>query len=340
MDTLSQVAVDTSGITVSGLSAGAYMAHQLLVAYSDVFSGLGAIAGGPFLCSKGSMHSALTSGMRGDPQIDVMSLVNNSRSLENAGFIAPLDNLEDARVWIFRGTEDSTVLRPPVDALEEYALNFTGRESIAYVDDVACRHTMPTDTFDRQTLSPHVDPFIDNVGYDAAGQLLSHLYGRLQPRTSPKGSLMRFDQSEFLHMPQLFGMGSKGFVYYPTGALQGRRCRLHVALHGCEQYEARLGRMFAEHAGYNEWAEANDIVVLYPQTFPTVSPFVFNPKGSWDWFSLVDWNFCTRLGHQQRAIFNMVDRVTGHELSSRGISPEKPLFCRQAPVISRYAMAA
>ena len=298
------------------------MAHQLLVAYSDVFSGLGAIAGGPFLCSGGSMHGALTSGMRGDPSIDVGRLVQCARTLEKAQLIARLETLESARIWVFRGTEDQTVLKPPVDALVDFSLRFTDVRGIKYVDDVVCRHTMPTDSFEREVLSPHRDPYIDNVGYDAAGRLLEHLYGPLKRRKSARGALMRFNQAQFIQLPQLYGMDSVGYVYYPTAALQGRRCKLHVALHGCEQYHGKLGLLFAEHAGYNEWAEANDIVVLYPQTFPTVTPFFFNPKGSWDWFGLTSSSFCTRQGPQQQAIFRMVDQLTGHQLSAAGIRPE------------------
>lgn len=42
--------IDRERITVSGLSSGGHMAHQLHVAYSDLFSGAAIIAGGPFGC--------------------------------------------------------------------------------------------------------------------------------------------------------------------------------------------------------------------------------------------------------------------------------------------------
>jgi poly(3-hydroxybutyrate) depolymerase len=313
VNTLSQVAIDPSGITVSGVSAGAYMAHQLLVAYSDVFSGLGAVAGGPFLCSKGTLHGALTTGMRGEG-IDVAHLIRHAQSLEAKGLIASLDNLSRSRVWAFRGTRDTTVLKAPVDALVEFSRHFSDSSDIAYVDDIACRHTMPTDSFDRAAHSRYIDPYIDDVGYDAAGNMFRHLYGPLKARRAAQGSLVAFDQSEFLALPRLSGIDNTGFVYYPSAALRGERCKLHVALHGCEQHRARLGTLFAEHAGYNEWAEANDIVVLYPQAFPTITPFVFNPKGSWDWFGLVSSGFFTREGVQQKTIVEMVDRLTGHAL--------------------------
>ena len=42
-----------------------------------------------------------------------------------------------------------------------------------------------------------------------------------------------------------------------------------------------MSNEFSLHAGYNEVAEANDIIVLYPQAENTTIPF--NPEGCWDW---------------------------------------------------------
>ena len=50
--------IDPARITVSGISAGGQMAHQLHIAYSDLFSGAAIIAGGPFGCAQGSVATA------------------------------------------------------------------------------------------------------------------------------------------------------------------------------------------------------------------------------------------------------------------------------------------
>jgi poly(3-hydroxybutyrate) depolymerase len=42
--------IDPSKVTVSGLSSGGFMAVQMHVAYSSVFSGAGIFAGGPYYC--------------------------------------------------------------------------------------------------------------------------------------------------------------------------------------------------------------------------------------------------------------------------------------------------
>lgn len=62
-----------------------------------------------------------------------------------------------------------------------------------------------------------------------------------------------------------------------------------VAIHGCRQGETTLGDSFPRTAGYNSWAKANRIVVLYPQVgahiFPRPHVFAdFNPLGCWDWW--------------------------------------------------------
>jgi poly(3-hydroxybutyrate) depolymerase len=52
-------------------------------------------------------------------------------------------------------------------------------------------------------------------------------------------------------------------------------------MHGCLQYSGLVGDVFVRNAGYNGWAEANNIVVLYPQAHPTP----LNPKGCFDWYA-------------------------------------------------------
>lgn len=57
-------------------------------------------------------------------------------------------------------------------------------------------------------------------------------------------------------------------------------CRLHIAFHGCAQTLDDINTTFVTETGYNRWAEANNIVVLYPQAKATLT----NPEGCWDWY--------------------------------------------------------
>ena len=45
--------LDPKSVTVSGISSGAFFAHQFHVAYSSIAVGAGILAAGPFYCAKG-----------------------------------------------------------------------------------------------------------------------------------------------------------------------------------------------------------------------------------------------------------------------------------------------
>ena len=56
-----------------------------------------------------------------------------------------------------------------------------------------------------------------------------------------------------------------GFIYVPTGCQRGVKCRLHVNFHGCLQTTELITDVYPTFNGLNEWAESNNIIVLYPQ---------------------------------------------------------------------------
>src|SRR5512132_1686748 len=100
------------------------------------------------------------------------------------------------------------------------------------------------------------------------------------------------------------------------GCTEHRGCRLHVAFHGCLQNADAVGDAFYGHAGYNEWAEANDIVVLYPQAAPVLRRLIGmplewpNPEGCWDWWGFTGADFATKSGAQISAVSAMIDRLS------------------------------
>lgn len=304
------ITLDRRRISVSGISAGAFMAHQLHIAFSDVFCGAGLIAGGPFLSSNSTLFGALLHGLHGMPAPDAQHLSARTRALAHMGQIAPVKNLADARVWVFHGQHDTLVKRAVVDALVLYYRQFVDPADLAYVVHVAVGHAMPTDRFGSTGPGKPEAPYIANCGYDAAGELLKHIHGPLKARKSAiSGGLRTFDQRPFLARHAGLSMDDRGFVYVPTAALEGRPCGVHVALHGCKQQRAEIGSLFAEHAGYNEWAEANDMVVLYPQACAVNNFSVFNPAGSWDWWSYTGPDYALRTSAQMSSIVAMVNAL-------------------------------
>lgn len=110
---LPKVNIDTSTITVSGVSSGAYLAAQLQVAYSSTFKGMGSIAGGPYLCAgtKGpaNIDTIKLQCMSGVGTTPYTQLVAGAKSLASAGHIDPLANLLYAKIFIFNSQEDQVI---------------------------------------------------------------------------------------------------------------------------------------------------------------------------------------------------------------------------------------
>lgn len=285
------------GITVSGISSGAYMAGQLHVAHSARVDGAALIAGGPYDCALGNIGRALGPCIKGDG-LEVEPLLGAARDAADTGAIDALTGLAGDAVWLFHGTNDAAVAKPVVGAAGA-AYRALGTDAPLLVDDVPAAHGIPTiatgvacDTFD--------EPYLQACDYDAAGALLAHLLGPLEPRVEPAGEIVTVDQGGF----DGAGLADAGFAYVPTGCADAA-CRVHVVFHGCKQGAEFIGDALVTGAGYNGWAEANDLVVLYPQV--AASPF--NPLGCWDWWGYTGPDYATRDGKQVAAVMALVDSL-------------------------------
>jgi hypothetical protein len=305
--------IDAEKISVSGLSSGGYMAVQMHVAFSASVMGAGVLAAGPYLCAEGNIIHATTRCLNSEIAFLPSASYFRDLTLDEAadGRIDPTINIARDRIWIFTGGADDVVLNHVVDRLNEYYEFFTDPIDIAYLRDrlLDAQHAMITDDHGNACAFKG-DSFINDCNFDAAGKLLRHIYGPLNsPVAAPNRNLRIFDQSAFSATSSL---GKDGYIYVPDDCRdKSTVCRLHVAFHGCEQNKDELGDEYARHAGYNEWAEANSIVVLYPQTGPTAI------NQCWDWWGYTDsgleQNYHTQVGTQMAAIKAMIDRVAGIE---------------------------
>ena len=153
-------------------------------------------------------------------------------------------------------------------------------------------------------------PFIVHCDYDAAGELLQFLYGKLAPPAAKEGGrLVVFDQRPFAEGDAgAIGMDDSGFIYVPQRC-SAERCRVHVAFHCCRQGAEEIGERFVREAGYNRWAESNALIVLYPQAVKRYNPFTFSPRGCWDWWGYTSPLYHTKSGPQIRAVKAMLDRL-------------------------------
>lgn len=312
-------ALKTTQLSVSGLSSGGYMAVQFDVAFSASVIGAGIVAGGPYFCARANVGTATSvcscTGF-GLCQVSpggtgVADLIAKTGQDAASGAIDGTGNLASHRIWLFSGTADSLVPQAVMNDLESYYKNYVSPAQISFKKNLQAQHAMPTDFFGNSctTLS---SPYINNCGYDAAGQLLQWIYGPLAQKTgnTPAGSFLQFDQSEFLPSPASHGMAPSGYLYIPPGcAGDASSCKLHVAFHGCKQDAATIGDSYVRNAGYNGWADANRIVILYPQA--TSVPPLTNPNACWDWWAYDDANYAVKTGRQMQAVKRMTERLMG-----------------------------
>ncbi len=303
--------IDLAQTSVSGLSSGAYMAGQFHVAFSETVIGAGIVAGGPYGCAEGQLAIALERCMqtrRGAPDPD--RLLKRAEALAAAGAIDPLAGLAGDRVYVFSGTEDSTV-RPAVveQTVAFYRAAGIAAAEILHVDDLAAGHAFVTEGHG-SACPTTVSPFINDCDYDQAGALLGHIAGALSPPAAePGGTMIAFDQGEFLADPAAHGLDPTGHVYVPAACMEGAACRVHVAFHGCRQTDALIGDRFRSETGYRRWADSNALIVLYPQAHRTL----LNPNACWDWWGYDDAAYATRNGRQMAAVRAMLDRLAGIE---------------------------
>ncbi|GAB5376015.1 MAG: hypothetical protein AcusKO_24770 [Acuticoccus sp.] len=348
-DPLPALRLDPAGTTLSGLSSGAFMAVQMHVAFSEAIAGAGVVAGGPYNCARGDVLTAVNRCMQtpfGPPDPD--ALLADARAFAEAGAIDPLSGLAGDRVYLFSGGEDRTVTRPVVDAARDfYRAAGVKAGDIAYRTDVAAGHGFLTPEGPVPCAQTRA-PFLNDCGIDQAGEILQALYGAGigPPGETDPDRLMTFDQSAFLPEPERHGMDAKGFVYVPARC-ERETCRLHIAFHGCQQTRDEIGDRFARTAGYNAWAEAAGLVILYPQAqvipSPLFSPFAGNPRGCWDWFGYDDPDQALRTGRQMAAVAAMAGRL-GAPLGPGGDAPgagdaPAPYCARHPGFNSQHVMA-
>ena len=298
--------VDTGRITVSGLSAGAYMAGQLHVAHSELFSGAALLAGGPYWCAQGSIKRGLGPCIEGG-DVSLEALLDYARGAEAAAAVDALDNLADDSVWVFHGAGDDVVSAEVPAAAAAFYRALAADINIVQISDVPAVHGIPT----LATGAPcdqMVAPFVNACNYDAAGEALQALHGELSPRGVASGRLEVIAQPGADDATML----DRAFLYVPAACADGEACGLHVALHGCQQSSEKIGDAFAAGAGFNEWAETNRLLVLYPVASSRIAPL--NPLGCWDWWGYTGEEYATKSAKQIAVIKAMMDSIAGKTL--------------------------
>jgi hypothetical protein len=317
--------------SISGISSGAFMAVQFGVSWSSIVKGVGVIAGGPYYCAQGTAIDGLLGNlgpgltatgpcMKGPPP-DLEPLFEKTDEWARGGDIDDPHNIANQRIYIFAGYNDSIVNPKVGDAAYRFYLHYLGGPSTGnmfYQTAIGAGHSQVTVDYG-QRCNENEGDYIDHCNYDQAGIILQHIYGALNPknRGALSGKLIAFDQRELTspESPASYSMAETGYVYVPASCAAQQPCRVHVALHGCKQNFETIQDHYIQHAGYNEWADTNRLIVLYPQTIvgnPATDPFTpLNPFGCWDWWGYTNFNYAVKAGRQITTIKAMLDRLTG-----------------------------
>jgi poly(3-hydroxybutyrate) depolymerase len=335
--------VDPAQVSVAGISSGAFMANQLQVAHSADIMGAAMIAGGLYGCAVQDVTDdgvlALASQAVGPclkvPFLldDVSTYKDRVKKLAAKGWIDPLANLAHAKVYFFTGSSDQVVdSETVVKGKALYDALGVPADNIVFEDHsgpaAKAGHSWVTKNFGG-ACDANASPYIDDCKYDQAGAELKAIYGQdLKPSAAAAaGRIVAFDQKEFVpgKATAANGLLDAGFLYVPKACEPGasQPCRLQVVLHGCKQSSEELGDEFYTKIGVNEWADANNILVLYPQAHATTAAelppnlwadalLYANPEGCWNWWGYSDdRQYLTKKGVQVVAIWKMIQRLEG-----------------------------
>ena len=158
-------------------------------------------------------------------------------------------------------------------------------------------------------------PYINNCNLDFAGNFLSAALSDLGVKwnttrgTSNPSNIVEFMQSLYGANSLLNSLAAHGYLYVPSQCASKKvQCHLHIAFHGCTMEASSIGMTFIEHSGLNEWAESNNIVVLYPQA--TSNVLAENPNACFDWWGYAGSNYAQKAGAQQ-SIFRAFIKALG-----------------------------
>jgi poly(3-hydroxybutyrate) depolymerase len=296
--------VDKTKTAVAGISSGGFMAVQLHVAFSGTFHYAAIYAGGPYYCAQDSLSTAQTT-----CQYATSSSLSASESYldsqSGAGTIDPESNLNGQKAYLWSGTQDYTVEQKTMNDLNSEYQHYG--VATKYDNTYAAGHgweSLDGEVACGTTASPYM---IDCSSYDSQKTWLTYFYGSVNARNAGTlgGTLINFDQTPYGGGTN--DLDTNGYLFVPQACASGTQCRLIVALDGCVQTQASIGTKFVTESGLDEYADTNNLLVLYPYQVSSSTPN--NPNGCWDWWGFEGSNYALKSGVQMAAIKKMVDRI-------------------------------
>jgi poly(3-hydroxybutyrate) depolymerase len=319
-EVLPALKADLSRTSVSGLSSGGYMAGQFQVAYSKTVIGAGIVAAGPFGCARSAGAEAVPffptavalnatqaqTGCMADHLsalgvLDPKRLLKIAETLAQNGKIDPLDDLKHGKIYLYAGGNDRIVDPAVVTAARDFYLAAGAPPAnIEFVKDKPGGHAFSTGAQGNacETSDP---PYVNNCGYDQAGDILRVIYGAVEPRGSANAAdFIAFDQSAYASSGAK--LADQGVAYVPPSCRAQGGCRVHIVFHGCKQSRNDVKDAVIRETGFADWAATNNTIVLFPQTAQSA----LNPMGCWDWWGYTGLDFLSRDAPQMKAVAGML----------------------------------
>jgi len=319
--TLPQLGAELQQTSVSGLSSGGYMAGQFHTAHSKYVKGAAIVAAGPYACARSGVADSVsvfaivvaanlvqaetgcikTTLSRIADVLDGKRLASFAADLASQGEIDPLEGLSRSKVYLYSGKDDTFVdPRVVATARDFYAAAGVPPEQISFNSGKEGSHAFLSETWGN-ACSSNKSPYVDRCPYDQAGAILSFIYGTLSPRGKADAtSFTSFEQSHYASDEA--NLATEGVAYIPRACRQNSGCRVHVVFHGCSQSQNDVGDAVTHDTGFADWAETNNIIVLFPQAAPST----LNPLTCWDWWGYTGLTYYTRDAPQIKAVDAMI----------------------------------
>jgi len=296
--------IDPRTLTTSGISAGAAMAVQYEIANSAKVRAAGIVAGLPWYCAQTSGLATAFECMDDPETINIQTLDWEMNVSATDGNIDPVANLKSHAVMLFSGMFDTVVNQGTMKKLADQYTAVQVAQLKTYFNYTA-EHAWITNFYGNAC--DHLGtPFINNCGLDFAGEFIKMAWAHMGENfTETKGAynasnLKTFSQATFGADSWTNSLDSTGYYYVPTAcgpnALPSVKCHVHVNFHGCQQNKATIGDQYVSHTGLNEWAETNNIIVVYPQA--TANDLAENPKACFDWWGYTGSHYADKYGAQ------------------------------------------
>jgi poly(3-hydroxybutyrate) depolymerase len=306
--------INPQHVFVAGISSGAAFAVQMHVAHSATFKGAAIYAGAVYYCSQDSVEISLAA-CGGDGGYESELTASEAYLDQNSaqGTIDSESNLSGQSVYLWSGTKDTIVEQPVMLDLQTEYQHYGANVTTDFNFPAEHGWESPDGQLPCGVLRSPYMIACDSGGtlYDSEKTWLSLFLGPLQPRNNGtlQGQLISFDQRPFGARASN-SMDTNGDIFVPSACAQGALCALLVAFHGCRQGHAQIGTTFAVESGIDEWADANNVVVLYPYAIESPGE-PRNPEGCWDWWGYDDPNYALRAGTQISIVYKMVQQVMG-----------------------------